>query len=474
MATASPSPLHVVLFPFMAKGHTIPIMQLARMLLSRNATVTLFTNPANHPYISTSLSDTPTTIISIPFPEISGVPFGVESIDKLPSMSLFLPFVTSTKLMKSDFEQAVQSLKKPVTFMVTDGFFGWTVESAKKLNIPRLVYYGMSNFAITMSRVISLNKHIFKGSFGNDLFVVPEFPWLTATTADFDDSFTGLNPDSPYVEWVREIAQATSKSYGLVTNSFFELEPVFTRYWNLKFEPKSWSVGPFCLGQHMIKTESLPSQKPSWMVWLDKKLEIGSPVLYVAFGSQAEISQEQIEEIKLGLERSEVSFLWVVRKRDAEVHPNPLFEDGFEERVKEKGIVVQEWVNQRDILEHEIVKGFVSHCGWNSVLESICAGVPILAWPLSAEQPLNAKFVVDEIKIGVRVETCDGIVNGFVKCEALEKKVKELMKGEKGKEVRKKVAELRNSAMNAVEEGGRSWRSLNELIDELQNKSTSS
>nr|GFA30395.1 UDP-glycosyltransferase 90A1-like [Tanacetum cinerariifolium] len=91
-----------------------------------------------------------------------------------------------------------------------------------------------------------------------------------------------------------------------------------------------------------------------------------------------------------------------------------------------------------------------------------------------AEQPLNAKFVVDEIKIGVRVETCDGSVNGFVKCEGLEKKVKELMEGEKGKEVRKKVAELRNSAMKTVEEGGPSLRSLNELIDELQNKSTAS
>nr|GEX25133.1 UDP-glycosyltransferase 90A1-like [Tanacetum cinerariifolium] len=338
--------------------------------------------------------------------------------------------------MKSDFEQAVQSLKKPVTFMVTDGFFGWTVESAKKLKIPRLVYYGMSNFAVTMSRVISLNKHIFKGCFGNDLIVVPEFPWLTATRSEFDDTFTSMNPNSTNVEWIREVDQALSKSYGLVTNTFFELEPMFTEYWNSKFGPKSWSVGPFCLGQHMTKTESLLSQKPSWMDWLDKKLEMGSSVLYVAFGSQAEISQEQIEEIKLGLERSEVSFLWVVRKRDKEVHPNPLFEDGFEERVKEKGIVVQEWVNQRDILEHEIVKGFVSHCGWNSVLESICAGVPILAWPLSAEQPLNAKFVVDEIKIGVRVETCDGNVNGFVKCEGLEKKVKELMEGEKGKEVR--------------------------------------
>nr|GEY42408.1 UDP-glycosyltransferase 90A1-like [Tanacetum cinerariifolium] len=111
--------------------------------------------------------------------------------------------------------------------MVTDGFFGWTVESAKKLNIPRLVYYGMSNFVITMSRVISLNKHIFKGSFGNDLFVVPEFPWLTANRADFDDTFTGLNSDGPYVEWVREIDQATSKmriKIGTGVHSILELK----------------------------------------------------------------------------------------------------------------------------------------------------------------------------------------------------------------------------------------------------------
>ncbi|GJS87798.1 hypothetical protein Tco_0770434 [Tanacetum coccineum] len=203
-------------------------MQLARMLLSRNATVTLLTTPDNHPYISISLSDTPTTIISIPFSKISGVPFGVESIDKLPSMLLYLPFVTSIKLMKSDFEQAVQSLKKPMTFMVTEGFFGWTLKkiSLKKVKIQR---------------------------------------------SEFDDTFTGMNPNSPYVEWIREMDQASSKSYGLLTNTFFELEPMFTEYWNLDFGPKS-------------------CQKPSWMDWLEKKLEIGSPVLYVAFESQAEIS----------------------------------------------------------------------------------------------------------------------------------------------------------------------------------------
>ncbi|PWA57945.1 UDP-glucuronosyl/UDP-glucosyltransferase [Artemisia annua] len=463
MANTSPSSLHALLFPFMAKGHTIPILQLARLLLRRNATVTIFTTPANHPYISTSLSDTSTSIISLPFPKnIPGVPPGVESMDKLPSLSLFFPFVSSTKLIQPEFEKAVQSLKTPVTFMITDGFFGWTLESANKFNIPRLVYYGMSNFAITISRVVSLNKHIFEGKSDKNLVTVPEFPWLTVTRDEFNDVFNGRDLDSPYAKWIVDNVLATSKSYGLVTNSFSELEPVFVEYWNSKLGPKSWSMGPFCLSH----TEFLSSKKPSWIVWLDKKLQLGSPVLYVAFGSQSEISQDQIDEIKIGLEKSEVSFLWVMRRSENGVYPT--LDDGFEERVKEKGIVVREWVNQREILEHEIVKGFVSHCGWNSVLESICAGVPILAWPLSAEQPLNAKFVVDEIKIGVRVETCDGTVNGFVKGEGLEKKVKELMEGEKGKEVRKKVAEISRTAAKAVEEGGSSWQCLNELIDELQ------
>ncbi|KAL2557106.1 UDP-glycosyltransferase 90A1 [Forsythia ovata] len=99
-------------------------------------------------------------------------------------------------------------------------------------------------------------------------------------------------------------------------------------------------------------------------------------------------------------------------------------------------MLVKEWVDQREILEHSSDQGFLSHCGWNSVMESICANVPILAWPMMAEQPLNAKMVVVEIGIGLRVETSDGSMNGFVKWEKL---VKESMDGEMGKELQKKV-----------------------------------
>ncbi|RVW46545.1 UDP-glycosyltransferase 90A1 [Vitis vinifera] len=133
-------------------------------------------------------------------------------------------------------------------------------------------------------------------------------------------------------------------------------------------------------------------------------------------------------------------------------------------------MVVREWVDQREILSHEAVQGFLSHCGWNSVLESICAAVPILAWPMMAEQPLNATLVVEQIKVGLRVETTDGSVRGFVKKEQLEKMVRELMEGEKGEELRKEVKKFVEAARTAMEEGGSSWQMLNLLIDETCKK----
>ena len=133
---------------------------------------------------------------------------------------------------------------------------------------------------------------------------------------------------------------------------------------------------------------------------------------------------------------------------------------------------MRDWVDQREILMHESVQGFLSHCGWNSVLESICAGVPILAWPMMAGQPLNARMIVEEIKVGLRVETCDGSVRGFVKWEGLKKMVKELIEGEKGKEVRKKCKEVAEKAMKAMGEGGSSKCTLDLLIDEMCGKNT--
>ncbi|KAJ8421845.1 hypothetical protein Cgig2_021710 [Carnegiea gigantea] len=196
------------------------------------------------------------------------------------------------------------------------------------------------------------------------------------------------------------------------------------------------------------------------MEWLDRKRVEGKPVLYVAFGSQAEISNEQLKEIIIGLEKLEVDFLWALRiKPDQE-----RVIKGFEEKVKARGLVVREWIAQSEALEHESVQGVLSHCGWNSVTESICIGVPILAWPMMAEQHLNAKMVSKEIKVGLRVETCDGSVRG--------KMVKELMGGEMGKMVHQRVKELSEAAKKAVKKAGTSWHNLESLLNELGMKQT--
>ncbi|XP_058180388.1 UDP-glycosyltransferase 90A1-like [Rhododendron vialii] len=461
-ASPSSSRPHIVLFPFMSKGHTIPLLHLARLLLHRNTTVTIFTTPANQLFISDSLSHTDASIVELPFPQnIDGVPAGVESTDKLPSMSLFPPFAAATKLMQPNFEQSLETLPN-VTCIISDGFLGWTLESATKFGIPRLVYYGMSNYsnAVVMSAVIK-NNQLSGSELDDDPFAVTDFPWIKLTRNDFDEPFNSREPEGPHIDFIIAQVNATSNSYGLVTNSFCELEELFVEYWNRESKPKSWCIGPLCLAEPLTKTEPWSHKKPTWLQWLDQKLAQGSSVLYVAFGSQAEISSQQLREIEVGLEKSKVNFLWVTRKSESEL------DVGFQERVKGRGLVVRDWVDQRAILRHESVRGFLSHCGWNSVLESVCAKVPILAWPMMAEQHINARMVVEEIKVGLRVETSNGSVRGFVKCEGLEKMVRELMEGEMGKEVRKKVKEFGEAAKKAVEEGGSSWHTLNQLIDEL-------
>ncbi|KAK1568641.1 hypothetical protein Q3G72_027023 [Acer saccharum] len=453
---------HVILFPFMSKGHTIPLLHLAHLLLRLpRVAVTVFTTPANRPFISNFLVNTTASIIDLPFPEnVSGIPPGIESTDKLPSMSLYVPLARATKLMQPDFERAVQDMPR-VSFLVSDGFLWWTLESATKFGFPRFVFFGMNNYALCVSRSVGLNRTLLDGPKSDDeLNTVTGFPWIKVTRNDFDPVFTDAEPKGPPLELFIDQVTAASNSYGMIVNSFYELEPVFVEHLNREAKPKAWCVGPLCLAD----PPRIQHRKPTWIEWLDQKLEQGSSVLYVAFGTQAEISLEQLKEISSGLEESNVNFLWVIRNKESELG------DGFEERVRDRGIIVREWVDQREILLHQSIQGFLSHCGWNSVMESICAGVPILAWPMMADQPLNARMVVEEIKVGVRVETCNGSVKGFVKKEGLKKMVKELMEGDKGEEVRKKVKEYAEMANKAMEENtGSSWRSLDMLMSEISN-----
>lgn len=183
-------------------------------------------------------------------------------------------------------------------------------------------------------------------------------------------------------------------------------------------------------------------------------------------------TREQTREIAIGLERSGVRFLWVVRAPPTEDKvkrflppPEPdldsLLPNGFSERTKGRGLVVKSWAPQILVLGHKAVGGFVTHCGWNSTLEAIMAGVPMVAWPLYAEQRFNKILLVEEIRIALPMNESEDRV---VSSDEIERRVKHIM-GSEGDVVRKRVSELSHEAKVALGEGGPSKMALAKFVE---------
>jgi abscisate beta-glucosyltransferase len=274
-----------------------------------------------------------------------------------------------------------------------------------------------------------------------------------------------------------KMANAEEKSFGSVVNSFYELEPAYAEYFRKEMGKKAWLVGPASLCNRNVadkaergKQASIDEQ--SCLRWLDDKEP--NSVLYIGFGSKPRFAPGQFSEIAHALEAFNHPFIWVVGKT-IEDEENCL-PGGFEERIKEskKGLVIRGWAPQLLILEHGAVGGFMTHCGWNSMLEGVCSGVPMITWPLSAEQFYNEKLITNVLGIGVQVGSIEWVTIGsaekaFIGREKVEVAVKKFMGGgDEVVEMRRRVRELAEKAKRAVEVGGSSYSDTHALIEELK------
>lgn len=213
--------------------------------------------------------------------------------------------------------------------------------------------------------------------------------------------------------------------------------------------------------------------------WLDD--QPSGSVLFVCFGSGGTLSHSQLNELALGLELSGQKFLLVARSPNNELanaaylsdqsHDNPLafLPEGFEERTKGHGLVVPSWAPQAEVLSHGSTGGFLTHCGWNSILESIVHGVPLIAWPLYSEQRMNAVLLVEDLKVALRPKANK---KGLVSREEIAKVVKGLMVGEEGKRVGSRVKGLKMAAEKASSAEGSSTKAISELAFKLQASKT--
>ncbi|XP_062117769.1 zeatin O-glucosyltransferase-like [Humulus lupulus] len=225
----------------------------------------------------------------------------------------------------------------------------------------------------------------------------------------------------------------------------------------IKLNRKIWAVGPF----HQTTTDSkvLRDQDKCLLEWLDEQEP--KSVLYISFGTVTTLSDEQIKEIALGLEQSGVKFIWALRdgdelddlRNEKEGRRSSQVPDGFEERMRGMGMVVRTWVPQVKILEHPSTGGFMSHCGWNSCMESIAMGVPIATWPMQSDQPFNALLITRVLRVGVAVMEW-GQRDELVTSSMISGALRKIMASEEGDEIRKRAVEMAEAVKRSVEDGG--------------------
>ncbi|KAL2509285.1 UDP-glycosyltransferase 73C3 [Forsythia ovata] len=458
--------LHFLLMPLMSQSHIIPLTDFAKLIARRGIVVSLITTPLNAARYRSIIDDAveenlKIQMISMNFPcQEAGLPEGCENMDTLTSPELVNKFFLACELLQTPLEKLIGELEPKPDCMISSNALPWTQEVAHKFKIPRYIFETISCFTLLCSHKISKILQDSALVSNSESFLVSGIPHkieftksqLPETIREASDNHKGL---------VDKILQAKGSAQGSLVNSFQDLEPWYVEEYKKLVMKNLWCIGPVSLSNKKASIVEHPC-----IMWLDSMKP--RSVIYVCFGSLCRISFEQLKEIGLGLEASSFPFIWIIRGQDSSVEIEKwLAEDEFEERVKGRGLVIRGWAPQVLILSHPSIGGFLTHCGWNSTLEGVCAGVPMITWPMFAEQFYNEKFIVHVLRIGVSIGVEQS--RGFVEGDQVKRAIERLMdKGEgEGKERSMRALKLGEMAKESIEEGGSSYLNISMLIQDV-------
>ncbi|KAI3447535.1 hypothetical protein Pfo_004200 [Paulownia fortunei] len=475
--------LNFVLIPLMAPGHIIPMIDMAKLLAKRGAGVTIIVTPLDATRFSSVIdraveSGLSIRLLQIRFPcEEAGLPPGCESADSLPSYDLMRNFFIAINLLQKPMEDMLKELKPSPSCIISDKHLPWTADTCNKFQIPRIIFDGMSCFTQLVMHNLYISK-IHETVPSTEPFVVPGLPdKIEFTKLQLPGLF---NPGSmDFNDFREQVRKTESQAYGVVVNSFEELENRYVDEFQKLKGGKVWCIGPLSLYSNDNLDRAQRGNQASidydnCLKWLDNR-KAGS-VIYACLGSLSRLSPAQFIELALGLEASTHPFILVVKggAKSAEIE-KWILDEGIEERTKERGLFIRGWAPQVLILSHSAVGGFLTHCGWNSTLEGISAGLPMITWPMFAEQFLNEKLLVQILETGVKVGAQAVIHLGDqekpetkVMRDGIKKAIQRVMdEGEEGCQRRKKAQELGQMAKRAVEEGGSSYLNITLLIQDI-------
>ncbi|KAJ9541800.1 hypothetical protein OSB04_028306 [Centaurea solstitialis] len=418
----------IVMFPMPFQGHITPMLHLANILHSQGFKITIIhteynaPNRSNYPHFTfRSISDR--------FSEIPAAELSASYCIKYLNNYCLDPFRKFLAELLADEEE-----EEKVSCMITDAAFYSTQAVADELGIPRLVLETNSLSCIVASDILLSLSTLPK----DPEALVMEFPPLK-----LKDVGKGNTDPKGMGEVMVNTRNQMKASSGIIWNTFKELEEYALETVCQDYRIPSFTLGPF----HKYFTASsggLIEQDRNILSWLDTQAP--KSVVYVSFGSVARITESDFQEMAHGLANTGLPFLWVVRP--GVVRGSEWLEslpEKFLESVGDKGRIVK-WCPQPKVLAHPATGCFWTHCGWNSTLESICEGVPMVCSPCFVDQPINSRCVCGVWKIGVILE------DGFER-DGIETAIKSVMVNEEGKEMRKRINSIKDKMNLSLEKG---------------------
>ncbi|GLJ41408.1 hypothetical protein SUGI_0857080 [Cryptomeria japonica] len=452
--------MRVVVVPLPAQGHLNQLLHFSRAIAQRGASVSFVATSTHIHQVRRRVQGWELHNFDIrfeewPMPHLSDGEIDAQSTHMFP-LHLIPLFEAMENQLGSHLEQllcTIRSQNNNRVVIVHDSVMGWIQTVATKYSIPAYAFRPTgAYFYLWMKRVSD----------------------ETMGVSPVSISLKRCLPER-YIKYSKHQMSLLGSAKGQIINTFNALESQFIHQGReeLVFGGKPvWSVGPLLPQAFFNDERRLRLQADTeCMRWLDTQAP--ASVLYVSFGSVSSLSVTQIRELADGLERSGQHFLWVLRISDgADSSTEAQFdsackflEQGYERRLEGRGFIARNWAPQLDILLHKSTGGFLTHCGWNSTLESISAGVGMLTWPLHSDQFANSALITRELKAGVEVKEWENAYeNEMVSAEEVEKAVKRLMTSEEGMRVRKRAQELRGEARKAVGDGGSSWKDMDSLL----------
>ncbi|KAL9361099.1 hypothetical protein Peur_043884 [Populus x canadensis] len=469
----------LVFIPSPGVGHLVSAAQFAKLVLDRNDTFLITMLVINNPYAESiskyieSLASAHTQIKFIALPETIAPPSS-EAL-AVSAEHAFSCYINDHKAIVRDaiVNQVMANNPAPIASVVFDLFCTAFIDVARELGVPSHVFFTSGAAFLGLMFYLSDREEYGQPKFRptDPDYIIPFYanpvPYRVLPLLHADEGY------ETFAYHGRKFKDAN----GIIINTFSEVESHVVHALLARDDiPPIFNVGPLIDHRGKSLSGSDAVKRDEIIKWLDDQPE--KSVVFLCFGSGGGFDEAQLKEIAIGLEKSGHRFLWSIRLKPSkgQLHASyfdnygEILPEGFLERTENTGMLCG-WAPQVQILAHRAVGAFVSHCGWNSTLETLWYGVPIITWPLYGEQHINAFQLVKDLGLAVEL-TLDfrrDCPTDFVKAEDITKAVKTMM--EQGGELRNKAKATSEMAQKAVVEGGSSYVALGNLIDQwLENK----